>query len=188
MATVDFDAFDADNHYYEATDAFTRHLPAAARQARAMGGDRRQAADDRRQQDLPLHPEPHLRPGGPAGLPRRLLPGQGRGRRHPRGVRRARADQSRLPRSGGAHGAHGRAAPRRMLLVPDARGRCGGGAAPRSRRAARRVPRLQPMDARRLDVQLPRADLRGAVHLPAGSRLGRRPRSSTRSRRAPRSS
>ena len=29
MATVDFDAFDADNHYYEATDAFTRHLPAA---------------------------------------------------------------------------------------------------------------------------------------------------------------
>ncbi len=27
MATVDFDAFDADNHYYEATDAFTRHLP-----------------------------------------------------------------------------------------------------------------------------------------------------------------
>ena len=28
MGTVDFDAFDADNHYYEATDAFTRHLPA----------------------------------------------------------------------------------------------------------------------------------------------------------------
>jgi predicted TIM-barrel fold metal-dependent hydrolase len=24
---VDFEAFDADNHYYEATDAFTRHLP-----------------------------------------------------------------------------------------------------------------------------------------------------------------
>ena len=28
MAIVDFDAFDADNHYYEATDSFTRHLPA----------------------------------------------------------------------------------------------------------------------------------------------------------------
>ncbi len=27
MATVDFDVFDADNHYYEATDAFIRHLP-----------------------------------------------------------------------------------------------------------------------------------------------------------------
>src|SRR5260221_6907 len=27
MGTVEFDVFDADNHYYEATDAFTRHLP-----------------------------------------------------------------------------------------------------------------------------------------------------------------
>ena len=26
MSTVDYDIFDADNHYYEATDAFTRHL------------------------------------------------------------------------------------------------------------------------------------------------------------------
>ncbi|MCB0963159.1 MAG: hypothetical protein KDA98_07640, partial [Acidimicrobiales bacterium] len=26
MSTVDFDVFDADNHYYEPTDAFTRHL------------------------------------------------------------------------------------------------------------------------------------------------------------------
>ncbi|MCB0971055.1 MAG: hypothetical protein KDA97_05990, partial [Acidimicrobiales bacterium] len=26
MTTVDFDVFDADNHYYEPTDAFTRHL------------------------------------------------------------------------------------------------------------------------------------------------------------------
>ena len=28
-ATLDFKAFDADNHYYEALDAFTRHVPAA---------------------------------------------------------------------------------------------------------------------------------------------------------------
>ena len=27
MGTVEFDVFDADNHYYEATDAFIRHLP-----------------------------------------------------------------------------------------------------------------------------------------------------------------
>ena len=27
--SVDFDVFDADNHYYEATDAFIRHLPPA---------------------------------------------------------------------------------------------------------------------------------------------------------------
>jgi predicted TIM-barrel fold metal-dependent hydrolase len=26
MATIDFEAFDADNHYYEATDSFTRHI------------------------------------------------------------------------------------------------------------------------------------------------------------------
>jgi predicted TIM-barrel fold metal-dependent hydrolase len=31
MTTVDFAAFDADNHYYEATDAFTRHLDPAFR-------------------------------------------------------------------------------------------------------------------------------------------------------------
>ena len=35
MTSVDFAAFDADNHYYEATDAFTRHLdPAFRRRAR----------------------------------------------------------------------------------------------------------------------------------------------------------
>jgi predicted TIM-barrel fold metal-dependent hydrolase len=34
MTTVDFDVFDADNHYYEATDAFTRHLdPRMAKRA-----------------------------------------------------------------------------------------------------------------------------------------------------------
>ena len=30
-AAIDFGLFDADNHYYEATDAFTRHLPRASR-------------------------------------------------------------------------------------------------------------------------------------------------------------
>ena len=28
MTEIDYLAFDADNHYYEAVDAFTRHLPA----------------------------------------------------------------------------------------------------------------------------------------------------------------
>ena len=32
--TIDYTTFDADNHYYEATDAFTRHLdPKLARRA-----------------------------------------------------------------------------------------------------------------------------------------------------------
>ena len=29
MSELDYAAFDADNHYYEALDAFTRHVPAA---------------------------------------------------------------------------------------------------------------------------------------------------------------
>ncbi len=34
MVDIDFEAFDADNHYYEATDAFTRHIePELARRA-----------------------------------------------------------------------------------------------------------------------------------------------------------
>ena len=34
MADIDFEAFDADNHYYEAVDAFTRHIePEYARRA-----------------------------------------------------------------------------------------------------------------------------------------------------------
>ena len=50
-----------------------------------------------------------------------------------------------------------------------------------SRRAARRVPRVQRVDARRLDVQLQGPHLRGAVHLPAGSRHARFGRSTGRS-------
>ena len=38
MATVDFDVFDADNHYYEAPDAFTRHIePQFAKRAMQWG-------------------------------------------------------------------------------------------------------------------------------------------------------
>ena len=29
VVELDYDAFDADNHYYEALDAFTRHLDPA---------------------------------------------------------------------------------------------------------------------------------------------------------------
>ena len=50
MATVDFDAFDADNHYYEATDAFTRHLPAQYSkliQWAEIGGKQRMIVDNK---------------------------------------------------------------------------------------------------------------------------------------------
>ena len=46
---LDYQAFDADNHYYEAIDAFTRHLdPSYAQAHDAVGRDRRQAAAARR--------------------------------------------------------------------------------------------------------------------------------------------
>ena len=42
MAALDYLAFDCDNHYYEAHDAFTRHVPTRdAAALRAVGRDRR---------------------------------------------------------------------------------------------------------------------------------------------------
>ena len=187
MATVDFDAFDADNHYYEATDAFTRHLPAEHAEARAVGRDRRQAADDRRQQDLPLHPEPHVRSGRAA---------------------RAASTTTSAARSPGddIRAAFGELEPINpayrepdarvelmdtqrlagLLPVPDARRRRRRGAAARPRRAARGVPRVQRVDARRLDVQLPAtASSRrrtSALQDPARAEAGGRVRARARAR------
>jgi len=67
MATVDFDAFDADNHYYEATDAFTRHLP--ARHAKLVqwaeiGGKQRMIVDNKIFRFIPNPTfDPVARPG-----------------------------------------------------------------------------------------------------------------------------
>ena len=68
-----------------------------------------------------------------------------------------------------------------LLHVPDARCRRRRSAVARPRGAARRVPRVQRVDARRLDVQLRGSHLRGAVHLPPGSRARARRKSSGRS-------
>ena len=68
MAELSFPMFDCDNHYYEALDAFTRHLEPAFRK-RAM----QWATIDGRQrllvggQDQPLHPQPDVRPGAAPG-------------------------------------------------------------------------------------------------------------------------
>ena len=76
MTELDFKAFDADNHYYEATDAFTRHIePAFAKRAMQWAEiDGTHAAAGRRQ-GQPLHPQPHVRPRVQAGRARRVLPG-----------------------------------------------------------------------------------------------------------------
>ena len=121
--TIDYTTFDADNHYYEATDAFTRYLD------KGMARRTMQWAEiDGRQRLLvagigqPLHPQPDVRPGGQAGQPRRVLPWpQPAGRGHRRAVRRPRADPPRVPRPRRPSGRHGRPGHRRLLPVPDAR-------------------------------------------------------------------
>ena len=44
MSDVDYPVFDADNHYYEALDAFTRHLDPRLGPPRACSGPRSTAA------------------------------------------------------------------------------------------------------------------------------------------------
>ena len=82
MADLGFKAFDADQHYYEAEDAFIRHLDPAMRkrcmQWAEVDGKKRLLVGG---QDQPLHPEPHVRSRRPARLPRRLLPRRRRARR-----------------------------------------------------------------------------------------------------------
>ena len=67
MATVDFDAFDADNHYYEATDSFTRHLPAQYAktvQWAEIGGKQRMIVDNKIFRFIPNPTfDPVARPG-----------------------------------------------------------------------------------------------------------------------------
>ena len=111
-SALGFAAFDADNHYYEALDAFTRYLDPAFRK-RGM-----QWADHRRRnrllvggKHLPVHPEPDVRPDRPARLARRLLPGQAAVQRHPGRLRRPRAHRgpARVPRPRRPPRRHGRA-------------------------------------------------------------------------------
>ena len=75
--------FDADNHYYEAPDAFTRHLdPALGAPLHPVGRDRRALVPRDRRAGQPCREQRHVRPGVEAGLPVRLLPRQHR-RREP---------------------------------------------------------------------------------------------------------
>jgi predicted TIM-barrel fold metal-dependent hydrolase len=66
-ATVDFDLFDADNHYYEATDAFIRHLPphrSKLVQWAEVGGKQRMILDNKLFRFIPNPTfDPVARPG-----------------------------------------------------------------------------------------------------------------------------
>ena len=102
MAELGFQAFDADNHYYEAPDAFTRHLdPTMAKRGDAVGRRRRQGGGCWSAGGVNRFiPNPHLRPGRPARLPRRLLPGPTRPADDIRGAfGELEADPARVPRA-----------------------------------------------------------------------------------------
>ena len=69
-----FPVYDSDNHMYETEDAFTRHLPAEYK-----GAIRYVQVDGRTKiaingADIGVHPQPHLRSGGPAGRAGGVLP------------------------------------------------------------------------------------------------------------------
>ena len=63
MSDVDYPVNDFDNHYYEAIDAFTRHLdPAPRTPHHPVGGDRRPQVPRDRRQGQPRGGEPDVRP------------------------------------------------------------------------------------------------------------------------------
>ena len=130
---MDVRAVDADNHYYEPLDAFTRHLdPKFARPGRAGGAGRQAGPAADRRQGQPLHPEPHLRPDHRA----RAASTRCSAARSPRASTPARSCRS--SRSASTPSTRTatprlrlmrRAGPRRGAAVPDARVRRRGGAA-----------------------------------------------------------
>ena len=160
-------AFDADNHYYEADGRV--HPPRRARgcepRAMQLGRDQRQAAAARRRQGQPVHPQPDVRSGLEAGSADRLLPRQGRrsttsprrSASSSRSARRYREPAARVKVDGRAGARRRASCSRRWASAWRA------SLTARPRGAARRLPRLQPVAARGLDVQLPGPPLRGAV-------------------------
>ena len=163
MAELDFAVFDADNHYYEAEDAFTRHMdrPLAKRgvQWAEMDGKQRLIVNGRICRFIPNPTfDPISKPGA--------LDAYFRGRQPASDIRAAFGELDRMAdhpeyrhRDARLEG-HGRAGDGGLLPVPDARRRHGGGADRRSRGALRHVPGVQPVARRGLGLRVPRADLR----------------------------
>ena len=95
MDELGYDAFDADNHYYEALDAFTRHLdPEARAPQRAVGRDQRAPVPRRRRPREPRRREPDVRPDRQGRRDARLLP------RQPRRARARSSSSATASRSG----------------------------------------------------------------------------------------
>ena len=181
--TIDYTTFDADNHYYEATDAFTRYLdpgwpggpcsgPRSTGASACWWPARSTASSPTRTFD------PVARPGSLDEYFR------GRNPRRPRTcaalfgdlepIRPEYRDRDARLAVMDAQGIDG------CFLFPTLGRGDGGGAGRRPRGRRRRLPRLQPVARRRLGLRLPGPDLRRA-HDPAGRRRRRRGRAGGRS-------
>ena len=68
--------FDADNHMYEATDAFTRYLPDEVRRRDQVRRDQRAHEDRDQEQDQRVHPEPDVQQGRASRRPGARVPAQ----------------------------------------------------------------------------------------------------------------
>ena len=162
-------------------------VPPAGVQGRHRLRRRPRPHEDRGQgPDQRLHPQPHLRPGGPAGGPggvlqarqprREVLPGDHRpGHRLPARLPRRRPPSRAARRAGHLlrhHAAH-----------PGQPGR--GTHAGRSRAVRRRHPRPQPLDARGVALRLQGPHLLDADHHPGAARQGARGARLPRGQRRP---
>ena len=135
MATgdVDFELFDCDNHYYEADDAFTRHLDPEFKkrgmQWAEINGRRRLLVGGKINRFIPNPTwDPVSKPGALDEYFRGRNP---KGAGHPRTLRRAGplGRSSRVPEPGRPSRPHGQAGHTGRHLPADARGRHGAGPA-----------------------------------------------------------
>ena len=181
---VDFPVFDADNHMYETTDAFTKFLPkeyeGLVKYVQVNGRTKialRNVISD-------YIPNPTFEVVGRPGAQEAVLQGgQPRGQDPPRDDRRGDALARGLLLARAAAQDHGRARPGPGAHVADAGQPARGASGRRPEGDARRRPRAEPVDARALDLQLRGAHLPDPGHHAAhrrrgdqGARVGRRAR------------
>ena len=172
METVDFPIFDADNHYYEATDAFTRYIDPSMRK--------------RTMQWAEVDGKTRLLVGGSVN---RFIPNptfeavsspgcsptsSGRSRAWatcgPGSASSSRSSHDRSTATGTPASRHGRSGHRVDDHAAHPRRGHGGGARARPGGVDRGVHRLQPVVAGGLGVQPSGPHLRGPVHQPGRRR------------------
>ena len=171
----DFPVFDADNHFYETRDSFTRHLPDRYKGAIDYVELRGRTKIMIRGTVSEYIPNPTFevvaRPGRPGGV---LQERQSRGQVLPRGDRGAHAGHPGLPGAGAPPRGDERARRRPVAHVPHPGQPARRAHARRPRADACRHPLAERVDVRGVAVQLRGPDLRHARHHPPDRREGDR--------------